>query len=241
MALLVDGDLSRIEDLKAQDTSVLDVSAGEGIDLEEKLTLAWQEVQAEVEYFLQEEGGATVDQVAVSMAMKLWHTWKTLETVYRDAFFSQLNDRYGHRWRHWVTMAEKQLLRTLEMGVKLVDQPVRRPVEVDVAVTAGSRPAGSYWLVATFVDANGRESAPSRVKALGAVVLHGLTVRAPGPLRWNVYVGTVADQMVLQNAAPMAAGTTWIMPETGLVAGRPAGTGQVPDRTLRRVPRSRRG
>jgi hypothetical protein len=241
MALLVDGDLNRIEDLKAQDSSVLDVAASEGIDLEEKLNLAWQEVQAEVEFFLAQEGGATVDQIAVSVAMRSWHVWKTLEAVYRDAFFSQLNDRYGQRWRHWVSMAEKQRVRVFEMGVRVVSQPVQRPPAVDVVVTAGDRPAGSYWLRAAFVNESGQESAPSRVRALGAVGPHGLVVTVAGPLRWNLYAGTAPDAVALQNEEPMAAGAAWVMGEAGLVVGRVAGTGQAPDRTVRRMPRNWRG
>ena len=237
MALLVDGDLSGIEDLKAQDSSVFDVAASEGIDLEEKLNLAWQDVQAEVEFFLAQVGGATVDQVVVSVAMKPWHAWKTLEAVYRDAFFSQLNDRYGQRWRHWVSMAEKQRVRTFEMGLKVVSEPVERPAvgEMEVEVTAGNQPAGSYWLQACYVNERGQESAPSRLRAMGAVGLHGLMVKVPGLLRWNLYAGTGADGVSLQNAAPMAAGAAWVMPTTGLEAGRRTGTGQLPDSTVRRV------
>lgn len=243
MALLVDGDLSGIEDLKAQDSSVLDVAASEGIDLEEKLTLSWQDVKAEVEFFLAQEGGATVDQVVVSVAMKPWHVWKTLEAVYRDAFFSQLNDRYGQRWRHWVSMAEKQRVRAFEMGLKVVSTPVQRPAgaEMEVEVTAGDQPTGSYWLRATFVGANGQESAPSRMRALGAAGPHGLMAKAPGTLQWNLYAGTAPDAVTLQNAIPMAAGAAWVMPETGLVSGRKAGTGQAPTSTVRRVPWNWRG
>ncbi|HEY3439865.1 MAG TPA: hypothetical protein VGK29_03905 [Paludibaculum sp.] len=241
MALLVDGDLNRIEDLKAQDTSVLDVAASEGIDLEEKLNLAWQEVQSEVEFFLVQEGGATVEQVAVSVAMKSWHVWKTLEAVYRDAFFSQLNDRFGQRWRHWVSMAEKQRVRVLEMGLKVISRPVRRPTGMEVEITAGDQPAGSYWLRATYVDESGQESAPSRVRALGALGPHGLTVVVAGAMRWNLYAGASPEAITLQNAEPMAAGTAWVMPAAGLWAGRVAETGQIADGTVRRVPRNWRG
>ena len=241
MALLVDGDLSRIEDLKAQDTSVLDVAASEGIDLEEKLMLGWQEVQADVEFYLVQEGGATVEQVAVNLAMKSWHAWKTLEAVYRDAFFSQLNDRYGQRWRHWVSMAEKQRVRVLEMGLKVVSRPVRRPAGLEIEVTAGNQPAGPYWLRATAVDEGGQESAPSRVRALGAIGPHGLTARIAEMTRWNLYAGANPDAVTLQNAEPMAAGTAWMMPETGLIVGRVCGTGQIPDSTVRRMPRNWRG
>jgi len=241
MALLVDGDVSRIEDLKAQDTSVLDVAASEGIDLEEKLNLAWQEVQAEVEYFLAQEGGAVVEQVAVNVSMSCWHAWKTLESVYRDAFFSQLNDRYGQRWRHWVSLTEKQRVRVFEMGVRVVSRPVRRPAEVEVSLIAGNHAAGSYWLRATSVDESGQESSPSRVRALGAVGPHGLMVSAGGTLSWNLYAGARPDSLTLQNEEPMAAGTAWVMPETGLMAGRRMGSGQIPDSTVGRIPRNRRG
>ena len=52
MALLVDGDVNHIEDLKEWDTSVLDVANGEGIDLSAKLRLAAKEMEEEIESFL---------------------------------------------------------------------------------------------------------------------------------------------------------------------------------------------
>ena len=34
-------------------------------------------------------------QVVVTPPLKLWHTFRTLEMVYGDAYNSQLNDRYA--------------------------------------------------------------------------------------------------------------------------------------------------
>ena len=50
-----------------------------------------------------------------------------------------------------------------------------------------------------------------QMKALGVVGPHGLTVTAPGTLRWNLYAGTAPEGVALQNAVPIAAGAAWMM------------------------------
>ena len=37
----------------------------------------------------------SIEQVVVTPPLKLWHIFRTLEMVYRDAYNSQLNDRYA--------------------------------------------------------------------------------------------------------------------------------------------------
>src|SRR5690349_21619073 len=105
MALFTDGPASTIEDLTAQDSQLLDVAQVEGIDLTRKLALAQEEAALEIEGLL--ETLRPVDaalwaptsmgpaNVVVTPALKAWHTFRTLEAVYRDAYHSQLNDRYA--------------------------------------------------------------------------------------------------------------------------------------------------
>ena len=110
---------------------------------------------------------------------------KTLEAVYRDAYFSQLNDRYGQRWHHYEALAAEQRRRYFEGGLRMVSRPVRRPSHVSAEIAEGLTSAATYWLTATFLDAEGRESAPSA--AVAAI---------PGP--FTVVDSTFATPIVQQ-------------------------------------------
>lgn len=230
MALLVDGDVSRLEDLRAQDSSVLEVANGEGIDLRSKMKIAEQELGMEIRLFLQYEGRGSLERVAVEQPLGRWHVLKTLEAVYRDAYFSQLNDRYGQRWHHYEALAEAQRRVVFGLGLGLVQTPLHRPVDVVATVTDGLAAANSYWLSATYVNASGEESAASAVQVVSSPLPHTLTVEAlyapAGVTGWNVYLGTSEERQGRQTVLPMAAGAAWIMPETGPVAGPVAGSGQ---------------
>lgn len=245
MALLVDGDVNHIEDLKEWDTSVLDVANGEGIDLSAKLRLAVKEMEEEIESFLRWHEEGELGQVETSTSLKRWHALKTLETVYRDAYFSQLNDRYGARWRDYAELAANQERRFFDAGVALVSQPVRRPVRVEIVVGEGAAPAATYWLQATLIDAAGRESAPSEVQVTSSPLPHSVTVWMPfapsGVTHWNLFASQQARSLGLQNAEPMEVGSEWVLPSSGIVPGRPPGHGQAPDGLVNRPMQIRRG
>src|SRR5690348_14296822 len=105
MALFTDGTISSIEDLAAQDSQLLEMAVTEGIELNRKLALAQTEIGLEVQGMLGDLSfvdrpfwlDATQDlaSVAVTPALKLLHTFRTLELIYSDACNSQLNDRYS--------------------------------------------------------------------------------------------------------------------------------------------------
>src|ERR1044072_4136716 len=94
MALFTDGPAATIEDLAAQDSQLLTLANAEGIDLTVKLGLAHEAVGLELEELLSAGSSYRLGQVVVTPAVRLWHTHRTLELVYRDAYHSQLNDRY---------------------------------------------------------------------------------------------------------------------------------------------------
>ena len=96
MALFTDGAITSIEELSGHDTQLLTVATVEGIDVSRKLALAQDEIAVEVASLLGRQAAPpALEQVVVTPAMKLWHAYRTLEMVYRDAYHSQLNDRYG--------------------------------------------------------------------------------------------------------------------------------------------------
>src|SRR5579883_946062 len=99
MPLFTDGPASTIEDLAAQDSQVLDVASVEGIDLTRKLALAQEAVAIDIEAVVRRSNSGPVHlkHIVVTPALRLWHTYRTLELVYGDAYYNQLNDRYASK------------------------------------------------------------------------------------------------------------------------------------------------
>jgi hypothetical protein len=237
MALLVDGDVNSLDDLKEWDSGVLEVAHGEGIDLGAKLRRAQAEVEEEIERFLRDQERGTLGQVVIDRGLKHWHALKTLEALYRDAYFNQLNDRYGAKWKHYLELANRQGQRYFDAGVAIVGAPLRRPAWVAVRVEDGALAPANYRIQATVVDALGRESAPCPVQVESSPLPHSLFVSLPyapeGAVGWNVYLSADDGPTALQNAAPMGLEAEWALPLTGVVAGRPPGEGQPAEEVVR--------
>jgi hypothetical protein len=91
MALFTDGPVSTIEDLRAYDSQIGDIASMEGIDVQQKLALAQEDLSIELERLL--DGRHGLEKVVQTPPLKLWHAYRSLELVYRDAYFTHLNDR----------------------------------------------------------------------------------------------------------------------------------------------------
>jgi len=66
-------------------------------------------------------------------------------------------------------------------------------------------------------------------KRFGSLLAVNVNAPPAGVTGWNVYVGLSLDQLSLQFGGPLAPGTPWTIPSTGLVQGKPPGDGQTPD------------
>src|ERR1700683_3160795 len=98
MTILSNGPPSSVDDMVAQDSFLLSVSSVEGIDATTKLQSAYNEVGIELLAIFTREasiyapvlGEASLDtnHLCVTPALQLWHTFKSLELVYRDAYFN---------------------------------------------------------------------------------------------------------------------------------------------------------
>jgi len=237
MALLVDGDINGLAELKEWDSGVLDVAHGEGIDLGSKLRRAQAEVEEEIERFLRDQERGSLEQVVIDRGLRHWHALKTLECVYRDAYFNQLNDRYGAKWKHYLELAGRQGERYFAAGVGIVNTPLRRPPWVEIRIQDGALPPASYRIQATVLDAQGRESAPCPVQAAGSPLPHalvaGLPYTPPGAVGWNIYIAAEDGQAGLQNDQPLGVEQEWTLPLTGVRTGPPPGGGQEADEVIR--------
>ena len=242
MALLVEGWWCEAEELQAYDSSATNVAGEEGIDLGAKMRQSEAWITDKVDDFLRWESncgqsvyphnGLTAANAVVDERLKRWHLTHTLALVYRDAAFSQVNDRYQKKSDAFDKDAARSRAEYFQGGVPYVGNPLRKPAAPTVTVTAGQQGEAAYIVTTTQVDSRGDESAQSDVVSVEAAAGNGLTVAANGLAAgngWNVYVADSNGVMRRQNDAPLAANAVWALPDMGPAAGPAATEGQAPE------------
>ena len=242
MALFTDGLVSGMEDLTAQDTQLSNVANVEGIDVTQKLALAQEELALEISTMLSGSRGAEqafwlnarpqIDNVVVTPALKLWHTFRALEMVYGDAYSSQLNDRYAAKRDQFHERSGWAYERLLLMGIGIAWSPVPRPRQPQVVSAGGGLPNGTYYVSMTWVNGKSEEGAPSTpatITTAGSTLLVEPTAAPAGATGWNVYVGSDPDALSRQNPSPIAVSQTWLQPNTIADTGSGPGWGQSPN------------
>jgi len=255
MALFTDGPASSMEDLTAQDSQLLDVASVEGIDVTQKMALAQDELALELnalltrlsssEQLFRLAADSNLGSVVVTPALKLWHTFRSLEMVYSDAYNSQLNDRYAGKRDQFHLSAKWAYDMLVAAGIGVASVPVPRAAIPTVTAAAAPSPGiplpdGTYYVTMAWVNAGGEDGAsaiPATIATTGSTLLVQPAGSPPkNAAAWNVYVGTGPDSMAQQNGSPIAIGQTWLQP-AALAAGRPPGPGQRPS-YLKPVPRA---
>jgi hypothetical protein len=96
------------------------------------------------------------------------------------------------------------------------------PAPVLSSATGGSLSAATYFVRITDVVAGGEgpASAEDSIALLGGeLLIVGSPATLSGAAGWNVYVGLASGGEQQQNASPIAIGTPWTEPSTGLVSG----------------------
>jgi len=176
MALFTDGLVSGMEDLTAQDTQLTSVANVEGIDVTQKLVLAQEELALELRTILNGSRSAeqafgpsaqpNLSNVVVTPALKLWHTFRTLEMVYRDAYPNQLSERYAAKRDQFKERASWAYEKLLLLGIGIAWNPVPRANEPQVVGAAGSLADGTYYVAMAWINAKGEEGEPSAATAI---------------------------------------------------------------------------
>ena len=239
MALFTDGEVSSIEDLRAHDTQLQDVANVEGIDVTRKLQLAQEEIAAEVAMLLARGARFTAPidsgRVVVTPPLRLWHTYLALEMVYRDAYRSQLNDRYAGKRDEYHGMVKWAYEKVLQTGLGMASDPVKRAASPHLKTKSGALPDGTYYVAASWTNATGAEGAastPSTIQTAGSSFAATAGAAPANAKGWNVYAGTTPLTLTLQNDMPLGVADTWAQPDTLSTNGQAAGTGQLPDYLL---------
>ena len=249
MALFTDGALTTLDQLAAQDTAVLSVASTEGIDVTAKLTLARNELGAELLAAASRSpfspsnpsiwwpgmiltSSLHLSTIVVTQPLQMWHTFHTLELVYRDAYYNQLNDRYLAKWNAYIDLSKWASGLLFQIGVGIAADPVAIAQTPQVHITSGISPAALYFVQVAWLNSRSEEGVPSAVTSASVPSQSSLEVIAinapPNAIGWNVYAGPTVDNVTLQNTVTLDPAQPWTLPGTGLVTGRPPGNGQPP-------------
>jgi hypothetical protein len=210
---------------------VLTVAATEGIDLTKKLSLAMDELALELGNLL--PASDKLDYVAVTPAIRLWHAFRTLELVYRDAYSNQLNDRYAGKRDQFAALGKWAFDKLMEGGVGMVSNPVPKATPATLSFLAGLGSGATYYVCNSWLNAQGEEGAVSEWSAISVPDGNVLSVTATNPpanaAAWNVYIGLSPDSISQQNGAPLLVGQPWLQQNAVSTTGRVPGSGQNPD------------
>ena len=245
MALFTDGPPSSIEDLAAQDSQLLNVANVEGIDVTQKLGLARDELEVELFSLLNRNSRMyevlwvpakpNLNTVVVTPPLKLWHTYRSLEMVYADAYNSQLNDRYAGKRDQFHALAKWAHEKLIQNGLGITGLPVAQAGTPTVVAAAGSLPDNTYYITMTWVNRNG-EQGTSATPAAFSTTSSALLVEPGTPpanaTGWNVFVGADPGSMTMQNGSPIAAGENWLQANPPSTTGQMPGDGQEPSYLL---------
>jgi hypothetical protein len=259
MALFTDAPISTLDQLAAQDSGVLDVASNEGIDASAKISLAQEELGVElVSAFSRSALSRTspstwwpgsvatalsilqLPNIVVTPPLRLWHTFHTLVLVYRDAYGSQLNDRYAAKWKEYQSLAKQASAMLFQTGIGVVSDPVAVAGSPEIALLSGPHAASVYYAQVAWLNSRGEEGMASPVASINAPDQNSIQVtpiNAPSNgVAWSVYVGVAINSITLQNPTPLGRDQAWLQLPSGLVQGRSPTSGQAPN-YLSQVPR----
>lgn len=253
MALLQDGDVSSIDDLKAYEADIQETASAEGLDIDAKVRLAQFEIAAELEASGQRPGSFhtagngtdgtsalrfDISQVVVTPALKMWHTFQALSLFYRDAKSRRTRDSAGEKWLEYRELSKWSSGLVFQTGIGIVLRPVPRPSGINVALAPSTSPGTSYRVRTTWLIGD-EEGAPTEARAVkttdGQTLLVDMPTAPGGVTGWNVYVSEAKGELLRQNLTPIAPEDGWTLPEDGLRQGERIGDGQLPD-VYRTVP-----
>lgn len=217
MPLLTDDNIVDLQHLRAYESTVFETASTEGIDVTTKLALAHREIGLEISYFLARNGfdsPGDLDRVIVTAAVHQAECMRALELIYKDAYHSQLNDRYNGKWRNYESRSKEAIAFFQELGVGIVSAPLPRPRPAQAEVIGGSSaPGGTYFLAVAWQGLSGRRSGLSTALSIDLPPASVMKV-APGPpppaaTGWHVYVGMHGESLYRQSVDALPLQDSW--------------------------------
>jgi hypothetical protein len=259
MALFTDPDVVALDDLLAFESSLLQVSTTHGIDVETKIALATSGIGDKVMLWLLNSGASdpqylyrrtfSLSTVVVTPTLYRWICFDSLSRVFAEAYNVQLNTRFQGKWTEYKQESQVAADMVFMSGIGIVYDPLPKPAMASLQTTPGNNMPESIFVQTTWVDCKGNESAASPITGELLIPFSGLLVgpvsqgaKVPSSaVAWNVYANVANGKLQLQNANPIPLGSAWQMPNEGLVNGRVAPSGQIPDLYVALTRRVQRG
>ena len=242
MALFVDGPACTIADLTDQDAGLLDVAVSAGINVTTKLRLAAEEIRTDLRLWLTKPRTITeivwgsvlkVDQVVVTPPLKRWEALHSLALVYRDAYFSQLVDRYQAKWQEFSRLARNAREEFLADGVGIVNDPLRQAPPPVLSTVPGPQSGGMFYASVAWVNASSQEGAGSVAASIAVADGNLMSVEATSApsnaVGFNVYAGATLAALHRQNDVPVTITGTFLYVPGQTSSGPLVGEGQGPD------------
>jgi hypothetical protein len=242
MALFADGVTCTVDDLTDQDSGLADVAKTCGINVTSKIRLAHEEIVGDLRLWLDRARPAVdavwapalrTEQVVVTPALRQWEVLMALSLFYRDAYFSQLVDRYQAKWDAYSKLTRNAYDRFVASGMGLVNDPVRQASQPFLGSVPGPQNGGTFYASIAWVNAAGQEGSPSAAASITVADGNLMTVAASdSPQRvvgFNIYAGLKLDAMFLQNSTVLPAEVAFTYIPGSVVQGRLPGNGQCPD------------
>ena len=245
MALFTDADIITLDDLLEYENSLVQVSSSHNIDVDTKINLAVAAISDKLLLWLTKMGPADpqwlqrrplgLSTVVVTSTLQRWLCFDALTRLFAEAYNVQLNTRFQGKWTEYQKLSADAASMAFTAGLGLVYAPLPKPALPLVTVSTGTAPAEAVFVQTAWTDKSGNEGALSPVNgqilpAASTISVAMAGVGAPAAAAgWNLYASTQADTLTRQNIAPLATGTNWHLPNTGLIAGESPIDGQQPD------------
>lgn len=245
MSLFVDGPIATVDLLSQYDSNVLTVSAAEGINLTGKISLAHEAMHLELQRLIRRSEFCSeqwlwvshrgIENVVWSKSLRVWQVYESLALIYRDAYYSQLNDRHRARAEEYTVLASKSRRDLVEYGLGLASHPVRRPQQPVTALVPASEVGGTYYFSVTYLNNLSQESSGSSLLSVDVTDGNAADLTLGFPLTsnvtaWNLYAGMAPEQMFKQNDQPLLPATDWCyLPSLAITSGMGIPEGQLPD------------
>lgn len=247
MALFTDADIVTLDDLLPFETGLVQVASSHGINVDTKIALATNAISDRLMLWLFSVGASDpqwlnrrligLSTVVVTPTLQRWLCFDSLSRFFAEAYNVQLNTRFQGKWTEYKTAAQNAAEMVFMSGLGVVYKPLPKPAIPSVAIEGAAVGPPALFVQTSWVDSHGDESALSPVNG---VILDGAStivvamsegaLDAPSAaVGWNVYAGTDETYITRQNNTPLAIGSSWDLPVTGLVEGIQPGNGQHPD------------
>jgi hypothetical protein len=247
MALFTDASVVTLDDLLEFEISLVQVASSHGINVETKIRLATDAVNDKLMVWLLRAGASDpqylhrrflgLSTIVVTPTLQRWLCFESLSRFFAEAYNVQLNTRFQGKWTEYRAEANQASDLVFMSGLGIVYNPLPKPAMPLVSVQDGTAPPLAMFIETVWTDRHGNEGATSPVNgvilggasSIAVAMAEGAIDVPKAAVGWNVYVGASQDDLTRQNSSPLSIGSTWQLPNTGLVDGPEPLGGQEPN------------